>query len=86
MQNYSELPSRNLIEDAPGIGKTVLVKEAAYKWATGELLKDKRLLIVLFLRDHYIQSVRSLQDLLKELVQHDDEMFTHVITQNNGKG
>ena len=85
----TELPSRILIEGAPGIGKTVLVKEAAYKWAIGELLKDKRLLIVLFLRDHYIQSVRSLQDLLKELVQHDDEMFTHVnrfITQNNGKG
>ena len=85
----SELPSRILIEGAPGIGKTVLVKEAAYKWAIGKLLKDKRLLIVLFLRDHYVQSIRSLQDLLKELVHHEDEMFTHVnrfITQNNGKG
>ena len=85
----SEIPSRILIEGAPGIGKTVLVKEAAYKWAIGELLDDKRLLIALFLRDHYIQSVRSLQDLLKELVQYDDEMFTQVnrfIIQNNGKG
>ena len=74
----SKPPQRILIEGAPGIGKTVLVKEAACKWAAGELLTDKKLLIVLFLRDHYIQSITSLHDLLKELTQHEDEMFTDV--------
>ena len=44
----SELPRRILIEGAPGIGKTVLVKEAAYKWANGELLKDKNCLLYCF--------------------------------------
>ena len=71
-------PLRILIEGAPGIGKTVLVKEAAYKWAAGELLTDKKLLIVLFLRNRYIQSITSLPDLLKELTQHEDKMFTAV--------
>ena len=56
----SKLPQRILIEGAPGIGKTVLVKEAACKWAAGELLMDKKLFIVLFLHDHYIQSITSL--------------------------
>ena len=84
----NELPKRILIEGAPGIGKTVLVKEAAYKWAVGKLLKDKKLLIVLFLRDHYTHSIRTLTDLLKELTNHEDKMFTQVnrfIIQNNGR-
>ena len=83
----NELPKRILIEGAPGIGKTVLIKEAAYKWAIGKLLKDKKLLIVLFLRDHYTQSIRTQTDLLKEFMSHEKEMFTQVnsfITQNNG--
>ena len=67
----SKPPRRILIEGAPGIGKTVLVKEAAYKWATGELLTDKKLLIVLFLRDRNIQSITSLPDLLKRLTQYE---------------
>jgi len=84
----SRPPERILIEGAPGIGKTVLVKEAAYKWAIGELLDDKRLLIVLYLRDQNIQSIRSLPELIKVLTNHDDEMFTHVncfVTRHNGK-
>ena len=44
----SELPSRILTEGAPGIGKTVLVKEAAYQWVIGELLKDKDCLLYCF--------------------------------------
>ena len=85
----SKPPQRILIKGAPGIGKTVLVKEAAYKWAAGELLTDKKLLIVLFLRNHYIQSITSLPELLKELTQHEDEMFTAVndfVNKNDGKG
>ena len=31
-----------LIEGAPGIGKTVLVKEIAYLWACGEILQGKK--------------------------------------------
>jgi len=47
----SEQPRRILIEGAPGIGKTVLAKEIAYRWANGELLKDCKLVFLVYLRD-----------------------------------
>jgi len=47
-----------LIEGAPGIGKTVLVKEIAYRWACGEVLRDKKLFL-LFIRDSNLHGVNS---------------------------
>ena len=40
-----------LIEGAPGIGKTVLSKEIVYQWAKNKLLKFKKIVFLLLLRD-----------------------------------
>ena len=60
-----ELPDQKfiLIEGAPGIGKTVLVKEIVYRWACGEVLQGKKLFL-LFVRDPNLHSVDSINQRL----------------------
>ena len=43
-------PQIILIEGAPGIGKTMLMKEIRYLWATEKILKDKKVVLLLSLR------------------------------------
>ena len=54
-----------LIEGAPGIGKTILSKEIAFKWAKNELLWDKVLLFLIFLRDPNVQKIQSLEQFIQ---------------------
>ena len=55
-----------LIEGAPGIGKSVLLKEIAYKWGDNkQLLKNYELVLLVFLRDPSLQQVSSVDDLLQ---------------------
>ena len=61
----NELPTRILIEGAPGIGKTVLTKEIAFCWANNELLRDVKILFLLFLRDPLLQKVEGFRQLIQ---------------------
>ena len=54
-----------LIEGAPGIGKSVLLKEIAYKWANKELLQNFKLAILVCLRDSSLQQIQSVHELLQ---------------------
>ena len=54
-----------LIEGAPGIGKSVLLKEIAYKWANKELLQKFELVLLICLRDPSLQRIVSVDDLLQ---------------------
>ena len=54
-----------LIEGAPGIGKSVLLKEIAYKWGDKQLLKKYELVLLVFLRDPSLRQVSSVDDLLQ---------------------
>ena len=54
-----------LIEGAPGIGKSVLLKEIVYKWANKELLQKYPLVLLICLRDPSLQQIQSVDDLLQ---------------------
>jgi len=85
----SMAPKTILIEGAPGIGKTVFSKEIAYKWAISELLDNKKFLLLFCMRDQYIQTIKSLSDLLEVYIANKDkEMISHVeqyISRNFGE-
>ena len=54
-----------LIEGAPGIGKSVLLKEIAYRWATNCLLQNYELVLLVCLRDPSLQEIKYVDDLLQ---------------------
>ena len=71
-------PYMILIEGAPGIGKTILSKEIAFQWAIKSILKNKRLLFSLFMRDPQVKNVINIQSLVKCFCQ--SETLTNKIT------
>ena len=64
-----------LIEGAPGIGKTVLAKEIAFQWANNKLLCDKKILLLLFLRQCDFKSMTSIENFVQYVVK-SSEMST----------
>ena len=68
----SEDPAFILIEGAPGIGKSVLLKEISYKSANKELLQKFELVLLVYLRDPSLQQIVSVSDLLQLLCIEDD--------------
>ena len=53
-----------LIDGAPGVGKTILSKEIAYRWACNELLSSQQLMLLIFLRDSDVLKIKSIRDLV----------------------
>ena len=58
-------PKLILIDGAPGMGKTTLCKQIAYQWAEGKLLKDIKMIFLLFLRDPAVQDMHNLSDVFQ---------------------
>jgi len=56
-------PQFIMIEGAPGIGKSVLLREIAFRWGKKQLLQTFTLLLVC-LRDPIVQKATSISDLL----------------------
>ena len=57
-------PQFIMIEGAPGIGKSVLLREIAYRWGKQQLLQTFTLLLLVCLRDPIVQQATSISDLL----------------------
>ena len=53
-----------LIEGAPGIGKSFLLKHIAHLWANKQVLTSSKLLFLVCLRDPAVQKMSSLNDLV----------------------
>ena len=74
-----------LVEGAPGIGKTTFAWEVCRKWASGEILQEYGLVVLLRLRDKRVQEVKTVFDLFhytnpelsnavgKEILDHEGE-------------
>ena len=61
----SKDPQFILIEGAPGIGKSILLKEIAHRWGKKQLLKTFKFVFLIHLRNPFVQQVVSLSDLLQ---------------------
>ena len=90
--DQSENPQFILIEGAPGIGKSILLKEIAYRWGNKQLLKTFKLVLLVPLRDPTVQQVVSVSDLFQLFCNREDTRTKQISTacsdylvQNNGK-
>ena len=64
--DYITDPKLILIDGAPGMGKTTLCKEIAHQWANKKLLKDTKMVFLVFLRDPAMQKINDLKDFIHQ--------------------
>ena len=67
------LPEVILIEGAPGIGKTVVAKEIAYRWAQNTMLSNIKLLLLITLREADISQITGFKELMLHCYGEDKE-------------
>ena len=53
----SDNPQFILIEGAPGIGKTLLLREISYRWGKHQILQKFKLVLLVCLRDPAVQQM-----------------------------
>ena len=70
-----------LFDGVAGIGKTYLCKEIAYQWSQEQLLADKELLFLLFLREERVQILKSVKDLVACSCQQETDESIETIAQ-----
>ena len=63
-----------LLEGAPGIGKTTVVKQIAYQWAHKIILQNIELLLLMYLRDCDVQDIIHFEDLIKHCYPEDKDV------------
>ena len=86
----SDNPQTILIEGAPGIGKTILLKHIAYSWAEQGILQKYELVLLVYLRDPTVHKMSSLKELFQYFCKHNMEgdevaMCIKHISFNQGK-
>ena len=64
LENSNNQTHSILIEGAPGLGKTILLKQIAYEWANRKILVNIQLLFLIPLRNPKVQEFSSVTDLV----------------------
>jgi len=62
-----------LIEGAPGIGKSVLLKHIAFQWGQKVLLNMFKIVLLICLRDPSMRHIASISDLLQDFCEGDEK-------------
>ena len=83
-------PQTIVIDGAPGIGKTILLKHIAYCWADQGMLQKYELVLLICLRDPTVQKMSSLKELFRYFCKYnmeDDDVVMCIkqISSNQGK-
>ena len=69
----SNNPQFILIEGAPGIGKTLLLREISYRWGKHQILQKIKLVLLVCLRDPVVQQMSFIDDLLQLFCKRDKD-------------
>ena len=69
----SDDPQFILIEGAPGIGKSLLLKHIAYRWSIQQILQKFKLVLLICLRDPAVQQMSFIDDLLQSFCKGDKD-------------
>ena len=84
-------PQFILIEGAPGIGKSLLLKHIAYRWSIQEILQKFKLVLLVCLRDPAVQQMSLIDDLLQSFCKRDRRATetasacSDYLSENNGE-
>ena len=84
-------PQIILIEGAPGIGKSLLLKHIAYRWSKQQILQKFKLVLLICLRDPAVQNMSFIDDLLQSFCKRDKDateiasVCKKYFVNNNGK-
>ena len=69
----SDDPQFILIEGAPGIGKTLLLRELSYRWGKRQVLQKFKLVLLVCLRDPAVQQMSFIGDLFRLSCKRDED-------------
>ena len=87
----SDNPQFILIEGAPGIGKSLLLKHIAYRWGIQEILQKFKLVLLVCLRNPAVQQMSLIDDLLQSFCRRDRRATetasacSDYLSENNGE-
>ena len=87
----SDDPQFILIEGAPGIGKSLLLKHIAYRWSIQQILQKFKLVLLICLRDPAVQQMSFIDDLLQSFCRRDRRAIeiasacSDYLSENNGE-
>ena len=79
------IPNMIIIEGAPGMGKTTLCKEIAYRWANNQMLVDTEFVLFIRLRNPAVKQMKDLKDLIRHFYKINIDLLEQYLDLNSNK-